>query len=149
MRTKIILFILFSGATLTINSVAQAQTPTEQTTTTQAPVILTPEQKLEMRLAHVAKRLHLTDAQIAQLRSVWEQSAPQIEADRNAVAAAAPGTPARKAARAQLAADLKARDMQMKPVLTPEQLLKFKRMMIRNLERRELRLQREERKLKE
>ncbi len=145
MKTKTILFILILGVSLALSSAALAQTPN----TTQAPVILTPEQKLEMRLAHVAKRLKLTDAQTAQLRTIWQQAAPQIEADRSAIEAAAPGTPARKAARVQLAADLKARDMQLKTVLTPPQLAKFKRMMIRDLERRELRLRREEQRLRQ
>jgi Spy/CpxP family protein refolding chaperone len=147
MKTKIILFTLFFGTSILGNNVALAQTPT--TPPAQAPVILTPEQKLELRLAHVAKRLKLTDAQTDQLHTIWQQSAPQIEADRSAIETATPGTPARKTARAQLAADLKARDLQLKTVLTPEQQRKFKRMMIRNLERRELRLRREEQKLKQ
>jgi Spy/CpxP family protein refolding chaperone len=147
MKTKIILFALFFGTLILGNNVALAQTPT--TPPAQTPVILTPEQKLEMRLAHVAKRLKLTDAQTDQLRTIWQQSAGQIEADRNAIETAAPGTPARKAARVQLAADLKARNMQLKTVLTPPQLAKFKRMMIRTLERHELRLRREEQKLKQ
>jgi Spy/CpxP family protein refolding chaperone len=147
MRTKIILFALFFGSLIVGNNVALAQTPT--TPPAQAPLILTPEQKLEMRLAHVAKRLKLTDAQTDQLRTIWQQCASQIEADRSAIDAAAPETPARKAARAQLAADLKARNAQLKTVLTPPQLAKFKRMMIRNIERRELRLRREEQKLKQ
>ncbi len=144
MKTKIFLLTLLFALSLAVGSTACAQDSTRQT-----PTILTAQQKLEMRLAHVAKRLHLTPAQTDHLRTIWEQSAPQIDADRSAIEAAAPGTPARKAARAQLAADLKARDMQMKTVLTPEQLRKFKRMMIRNLERRELRLQREEQRLKQ
>jgi Spy/CpxP family protein refolding chaperone len=145
MKTKTILFALFFGVSLAFGSVAMAQTPA----TTPAPTILTPEQKLEKRLAHDAKRLHLTPAQTDQLRTIWEQAAPQIQADRSAIEAAAPGTPARKAAREQLATDLRARDDQMKTVLTPEQLRKFKRMLIRDLERRELRLLREEQRLKQ
>jgi Spy/CpxP family protein refolding chaperone len=144
MRTKIILFTLFLGVSLALYNVAIAQDSTKQ-----APALLTPEQKLDMRLAHVAKRLKLTDAQTAQLRTIWQQSAAKIEADRAAVEAAAPGTDARKDARKQLAADLKTRDAQLKSVLTPRQLEKFKRMMIRNLERRERRLHREEQKLKQ
>ncbi len=150
MRTKIILFTLFFGTSLALSNLAVAQTPAAQTpATTQAPVTLTPDQKLEVRLAHVAKRLKLTDAQTDQLRTIWQQNAAKIEADRAAVEAAAPGTDARKDARKQLAADLKARDGQMKTVLTPEQLRKFKRMMIRTIERRERRLHREEQKLKQ
>jgi Spy/CpxP family protein refolding chaperone len=144
MKTKIILLTLFFIASVAIGNVALAQTPP-----TQAPVMLTPQQKLEKRLDHVAKRLKLTQDQTAKLRSIWESDDPKIQADRAAIEAAARGTDARKDAREQLAADLRARNGQIKSILTPEQFHKLKRMRLLDLERRDMRLQREERRLRQ
>jgi periplasmic protein CpxP/Spy len=143
MRIKTLLLALLFGSSLALASVASAQT------TAQAPAMLTPQQKMEKRLAHATKVLKLTDAQADQLKSIWEQNAAKLDADRDAMRAAAKGTDAHKDAVKQLATDRKGMMQQMKSVLTPEQLKKFKKMMLRNIERREKRLQHIEQKLKE
>lgn len=143
MRIKTLLLALLFGSSLALASIVSAQT------TTQAPVMLTPQQKMEKRLAHATKVLKLTDAQADQLKSIWEQNAAKLDADCDAMRAAAKGTDAHKDAVKQLATDRKGMMQQMKSVLTPEQLKKFKKMMLRNIERREKRLQHIEQKLKE
>ncbi len=125
MKTKIILFTLFFGTFDRWVIMWRWPRPTPPLLLLRHRSYSLPEQKLELRLAHVAKRLKLTDAQTDQLHTIWQQSAPQIEADRSTIETATPGTPARKTARAQLAADLKARDLQLKTVLTPDQQRKF------------------------
>ncbi|HET6402893.1 MAG TPA: Spy/CpxP family protein refolding chaperone [Candidatus Kapabacteria bacterium] len=142
MRIKTLLLALLFGSSLALASIASAQT-------TAPPVMLTPQQKMEKRLAHVTKALKLTDAQADQLKSIWEQNASKLEADRAAIQAASKGTDARKDAVKALVTDRKGMMQQMKGVLTPEQLKKFKRLMLRNVERREKRLKHIEQKLKQ
>jgi Spy/CpxP family protein refolding chaperone len=138
MKIKNLFISLLFGVSLITSGVAAAQTP---------PPSLTPEQKIEKRLAHEQKRLGLTDQQVDQLKSILEQNQQKIQADRQAAAAAAKGTPARKDALKQLAADQRTRAEQFKSVLTPEQYRRFKAMRIAELERRERRLERQENRL--
>jgi len=138
MKIKNLFIALLFGVSLIISGVAVAQTP---------PPSLTPEQKIEKRLAHEQKRLGLTDQQVDQLKTILEQNQQKIQADRQAIQAAPEGTPARKDARKQLWADQKTRAEQFKSVLTPEQYRRFKVMRIAELERRERRLERQENRL--
>ena len=144
MKIKALLLAGLLGGSLALASIATAQTTTPQT-----PTMLTPEQKMDKRLAHVTKALKLTDAQADQLKSIWEQNDSKLEADRDAVQAAAKGTDARKDAIKQLATDRKAMMEQMKGVLTADQLKKFKKMRLQMVERREEHLKKVEQRLKQ
>ena len=101
---------------------------------------LTPEQRIEKRLAHAQKRLNLTEDQVAKLKAILEQNHAKIQADRQAMRAAQPG-PAKQDARKQLQTDAKSMRDQMKTVLTPEQLKKFKDLRIKQIEHRQERLE--------
>ena len=136
MRIKTLLLALLFGGSLALAGVASAQT-------------LTPEQKMDKHLAHLSKVLKLSDAQSDQLKSIWQQNASKIEADRDAVQAATRGTDARKDALKQLNTDHQAMMQQMKGVLTPEQLKKFKQMRLAMVERREAHLEKVEKRLKQ
>lgn len=144
MKIKTLILALFFSISLALASVASAQTNTSQ-----APAMLTPEQKMDMRLAHMKKALKLTDAQADQLKAIWEQNDSKLAADHTAVRAAAKGTDARKDAFKQLATDRKSMMEQMKGVLTPAQAKKFKNMRLRMVERREQHLKKVEQKLKQ
>ena len=142
MKTTRLLSIAFFLTILLISSGlrVQAQTP--------APVpngsgvqMLTPEQKLDKRLAHMQKKLKLTDAQVAQLRTILQQHMDKLQADRQTMQQAAPGSDARKDARKQLVADAKSLSSELKPVLTPEQIKEFKKMRIEQINRHEARLE--------
>ncbi len=140
MRIKTLLLAFLFGGALAFASAASAQTN---------PPILTRHEIMQKRLAHMKKALKLTDAQSAQLKAIWQQNATELKADRAAIKASAKGSSARKTAFAQLRTDRKAMMKQMKGVLTSEQLKKFKRIMLRNIERRERRLKHIEHKLKQ
>ena len=138
MKIKNLFIALLFGVSLVVSGVAAAQTP---------PPSLTPEQKIEKRLAHAQKRLGLTDQQVDQLKTILVQNQQKIQADRQTIAATTKGTDARKDALKQIAADRKELAGQLKSTLTPEQLRKFKAMGIAEIERRERRLERRENKL--
>ena len=127
---NLILTALFS-ASLAIASIVSAQTPA-----------LTPEQKIEKRLAHVKQRLGLTDAQADQLKAIFEQNQQQLIADRQALKNAVPGNGAKKDAAKQLQSDRKAMMEKMGAVLTPEQREKFKQMLVERIDRKQERLER-------
>jgi len=114
-------------------------------------VQLTPEQKMEKRLAHAKQKLNLTDDQVAKLKAVLQQRQAQILADREAFKNAEKGSDARKAARQKMMADNKAMVEQLKGVLNEEQLAKFKKMRMIQMEKRkehmERKLERKERKI--
>jgi hypothetical protein len=137
MKLKNLYIAILFGLSLTISGVASGQTPS-----------LTPEQKIEKRLAHAQKRLGLTDQQVDQLKTILVQNEQKIQADRQALAATTQGTPARKDALKQIATDRKDETGQLKGVLSPEQLKKFKQMRIAQIERKERRLERREDNLK-
>ena len=137
MKLKNLYLAILFGISLAISGVASGQTPS-----------LTPEQKIEKRLAHVQKRLGLTDQQVDQLKTILVQNEQKILADRQALAATSKGTDARKDARKQIATDSKDETGQLKGVLSPEQLKKFKQMRIAQIERKERRLERREDNLK-
>ena len=146
-RTSILRALVLS-ATLLAGTTAMAQTPTGggMTPAPNAPM-LTPAQRLERRLAHEQKALGLTDAQVAQLRTILQQDQAKIQADRAAMRAAQPGA-AKQGARQQLAADGKSMRDQLKGVLTPDQLAKWKAQKLNQLDRRERRLEHRKQMLK-
>lgn len=107
---------------------------------------LTPEQRIEKRLAHQQKKLGLTDDQVAKLKSILEQNMSRLKADRLAMRAAAPG-PDKQAARKTMQSDMKSLREQLKQILTPEQLKKWKQEQIEQIDRRQERLERRRRAL--
>jgi Spy/CpxP family protein refolding chaperone len=102
--------------------------------------MLTPEQRIEKRIAHEQKKLGLTDDQVAKLKAILEQNMDKLKADREAMRSAAAGT-ARQDARKTFMADMKSMREQMKPVLTPEQIKMWKQEKIDRIDRREERLE--------
>ncbi|SRR5579883_422837 len=134
MKCKTLFLTLIFGASILFAGVLQAQTP------------LTPQQKIEKRLAHLQKRLGLSDQQTAQLKTILEQNMAKLQADREAVENAAKGD-AKKDAKKQLISDRKSMMDQLKGVLTPDQLAKFKKMRLMQIERREKRLERQKQRL--
>jgi len=129
MKIRTTLFSLIIAALFSVTAFAQ-----------NGPGTLTPEQRIEKRLAHAQKRLNLTDDQIAKLKAILEQNMAKIQADRQAMRAAQLG-PAKQDARKQLQTDAKSMREQMKTVLTPEQIKKFKELRIKQIERRQQRLE--------
>ena len=111
-------------------------------------MMLTPEQRIEKRLAHAKKKLGLSDDQVAKLKAILEQNEAQLKADREAMRSAAPGTDAKKDARQKLLADTKSIREQLKGVLTPDQLKKWKEMKMEQIDRREQRLEKRKEMLK-
>lgn len=107
---------------------------------------LTPEQRIEKRLAHAKKRLNLTDDQAAKLKAILEQNQAKLKADRLAMKNAQAG-PARQDARKQMMADMKSMREQMKAVLTPDQLKKFKELRLKQIEHRQQRLEKRKQRL--
>jgi Spy/CpxP family protein refolding chaperone len=85
-----------------------------------------PEQMIEKRLEHMKSELGLNDAQVAKIKTIYEQNAPTITADRNAVKAAEKGSEAQKAAEQKMHAEMQEVQSQIMPILTPEQQTKWK-----------------------
>ena len=139
MKMKALLIALIFGGAIALAGVATAQDSGRP--------MLTRQQMIEKRLAHMKKALQLTDAQSAQLRSIWEQNAEKMKSDLATVRNSAKGTPARKDAVAQMKADGQSLRHQMAAVLTPEQRREFKRMRLQMIRRRIQRLKRHEQRL--
>jgi Spy/CpxP family protein refolding chaperone len=137
--TRLLSIALLVTILLTGSLRAQEQTPPPANGSSVQ--MLTPEQKLDKRLAHLQKKLKLTDAQVSQLRTIIQQHMATLQADRQNLRQAAPGTDARKDARKQLATDAKSLTSDLKPVLTPEQIKEFKKMRIEQINRQEERLE--------
>ncbi len=147
MTLKTFLLPIAFAMALTTGSIAQAQTPPPDNGAANG-AMLTPEQRIEKRLAHEQKVLGLTDDQVAKLKVILAQNMAKIRADRQAAHAAAEGSPERKAARQQAMADKKALRGQLKDVLTAEQLKKFKEMRLEQIDRQEHRLEHQKKMLK-
>jgi Spy/CpxP family protein refolding chaperone len=134
MKLKTTLFSLIIAALFSATAFAQAGGSQGDNQT------LTPEQRIEKRLAHAKKRLDLTDDQVAKLKAIFEQNQAKIKADRLAMKNAQPG-PARQDARKQMQQDRKGVRDQLKGVLTPDQLKKFKELRLKQIEHRQDRLE--------
>jgi hypothetical protein len=147
MKYKTLFFAIILSTPLFIASYAAAQTPPASGAATQAAPMLTPEQRIERRLAHARKKLGLSDAQVAQLRTILQQNEGKIMADRQAMRTSPQGD-ARKDARKHMAADVKSMAEQMKGVLSADQFKKWKEMKIDQIQRRQKRLERRENALK-
>ena len=85
-----------------------------------------PEQMIEKRLEHMKSELGLNDAQVAKIKTIFEQNEPAITADHNAVKAAAKGSDAQKAAEQKMRAEMQEVQAQIMPILTTEQQTKWK-----------------------
>jgi Spy/CpxP family protein refolding chaperone len=86
----------------------------------------TPDQKIEKRIEHMKAKLGLTDAQAAQIKTIYEQNAASMKADRDAVKAAEKGSEAQKSAEQKMRADRMQIESQILPILTPDQQTKLK-----------------------
>ena len=76
--------------------------------------------------------LGLNDAQVAKIKTIYEQNEPAITADRNAVKAAAKGSDAQKAAEEKMHAEMQQINSQIMPILTTEQQTKWKEEMAKH-----------------
>ena len=83
----------------------------------------------EKRLAHMKKALNLSDAQVAQIKDVYEKNEATFKADRDAMKAAAKGSDAKKAAFQKMRADMQQVRAQITPILTQDQQTKWQQMM--------------------
>ncbi len=83
----------------------------------------------EKRIEHMKKALNLTDAQAAQIKTIYANNEAAFKADHEAVKAAAKDSDAQKAAKAKMKADMAAVQVQVTPILTADQQTKWKEMM--------------------
>jgi Spy/CpxP family protein refolding chaperone len=86
----------------------------------------TPEQRIEKRIEHMKSELGLNDAQVAKIKTIYEQNAPMLKADHDAVRSAGKGSDAQKSAEQKMRADMQQIESQILPILTPEQQTKLK-----------------------
>ena len=86
----------------------------------------------EKRIEHMKKELNLTDAQAAQIKTIYQQNETKFKADHDAVKAAAKDSDAQKAAKANMKADMEAVKAQVTPILTADQQTKWKEMMAKH-----------------
>ena len=138
LKTLLFTLSLMTAPLLTVSTVAaQAAAPAPPSGVQSAPVQLTDEEKMERRiehLQHMQKKLGLTDAQVAQIKSVWQANKAKLLADRQAFQTSS-GC-ARHAAHKQLNNDRKSMMAQVKAILTPAQQKQFAEMREMNRERR-------------
>ncbi|HEX5316256.1 MAG TPA: periplasmic heavy metal sensor [Candidatus Kapabacteria bacterium] len=86
----------------------------------------------EKRIEHMKKALNLSDAQAAQIKTVFKEHQPEMKADRDAMKAAAKGSDAKKAAFEKMRADREALKAQITPILTADQQAKWDQMMAKH-----------------
>ncbi len=91
----------------------------------------------EKRLEHMKKALNLTDAQTAQIKTIYENNKAQFKSDREALKAAAKGSDAKKTAFQKMRADREAVQAQIVPVLTADQQTKWQQLMAKHEHRHE------------
>ena len=139
-KTSFILALVLA-ASLSQVTPGHAQSETPKLNTPAAP-LLTPEQRIEKRLAHARKKLNLTDAQVDQMRAILKDNMSKLMADRQNLRNVTPGNGAVRDAHKQLMTDRKAMMERMKGVLTPDQLEKFKKMRMEQIDRQQERLAR-------
>jgi hypothetical protein len=86
----------------------------------------------EKRLEHMKKALNLSDAQAAQIQTIYKNNEATFKADREAVKAATKGTDAKKAAFQKMRADMQAVKAQITPILNADQQTKWNEMMAKH-----------------
>jgi periplasmic protein CpxP/Spy len=86
---------------------------------------MTPEQRIEKRVERMDARLDLSDAQVAQLRTVLREDQARIQQSREAMKAATTDAQ-RQAAREQMVANFKTAKERVDAILTEEQRTKMK-----------------------
>lgn len=91
----------------------------------------------EKRLEHMKKALNLTDAQAAQIKTVFENNKATFKADRKALKEAAKSSDAKKAAFQKMRADRDAVKAQITPILTADQQAKWQQLMAKHEHRRD------------
>ena len=79
----------------------------------------------EKRIEHMKAALNLTDAQVAQITTIYKQNEAAFKADHKAVKDAAKDSDAQKAAREKMKADMGQVQEQVKALLTPDQQAKW------------------------
>ena len=84
------------------------------------------------RIEHMKKALNLSDAQVAQIKTIYQKNEATFKADREAMKAAAKGSDAKKAAFQKMRADMQAVQAQVTPILTADQQAKWKEMMAKH-----------------
>ncbi len=84
-----------------------------------------PEEMMQKRLDHMKTALNLSDAQVNQIKAIYQQNTATFKADRDAVKAAAKGSDAKKAAFQKMRTDMQGVQAQVKNILTPEQQQKW------------------------
>ena len=86
----------------------------------------TPDQKIKKRIERMKSKLGLNDGQVAKIKTIYEQNAPAMKADHEAVKAAEKGSEAQKSAEQKMRTDMQQVQSQVMPILTPEQQTKWK-----------------------
>ncbi len=108
---------------------------------------LTPEQRVDLRLSHAKHVLHLSDLQMSQMRTVLLAHEGSLQTDRTNLESTTLGTPEREAARKKLIAEIQAMNLELKPILNTHQLAKWRKILMRELRRREIELRRRQEEL--
>ncbi len=103
---------------------------------------LTPEQLVDLRIAHAKHTLHLLDLQASQMRTILLAHESTLQSDRKSLESTSPGTPERKAARQKLIEDTRGMNAELKPILNAHQMAKWRKILIRELRHREIELRR-------
>lgn len=85
----------------------------------------------EKRVEHMKKELNLTDAQAAQIKTIFEKNEEAFKGDREAVKAAANDN-AKKEAFEKMRADRDAVNAQIAPILNADQQTKWQQMMAKH-----------------
>jgi hypothetical protein len=132
--------IIFGAIALCLPSAIRAYSKPNDSTIS----ALSPEQRVDLRLAHAKHVLHLSDMQASQMRTILLAHEVELQADRVSLESTVPGTMERKAARQKLLADMRGMNSELKPILTPRQLVKWRKLLVRELRRRERQLLRQQ-----
>ncbi len=82
-------------------------------------------------------KLGLTNAQVSEIKVIYAKHEGALKADREAVQAAANGSDAKKAATQKMRADMEQVQAQFRPILTPDQQIKWDQLRADQKKRRE------------
>ncbi|HEY3873909.1 MAG TPA: hypothetical protein VGM92_00400 [Candidatus Kapabacteria bacterium] len=86
----------------------------------------------EHRIERMKKELNLTDAQAAQVKTVFEKNKDQFKSDRESLKNAADHSDAKKAAFQKMRADRQAVNAQILPILNSDQQEKYQQMIAKH-----------------
>lgn len=82
-------------------------------------------------------KLGLTNAQVSEIKIIYSKHEATLKADREAVSAATAGSAAKKAASQKMRADMEQVQAQFRPILTPDQQVKWDQFRADQKKRRE------------